>query len=192
MKTGFCVAKGGVQSLLGVTPDISTFAKAMANGYPISAIGGREEVMRTATDIYEVPRSRLVADFIGSINLFEGRVARLSGTEAQVELPDLGGVATAAPVPGLMPGQPVALAVRPEKLTISRQRPEGPNVVPGRVKGVAYFGKDLLYRVALPSGRVLSVISVNARRTGESGWVADWADEVWLSFAPAAAILLLE
>jgi glutamate-1-semialdehyde 2,1-aminomutase len=47
VKTGFRVARGGVQQLLGVTPDISTFAKAMANGYPISAIAGREEVMRT-------------------------------------------------------------------------------------------------------------------------------------------------
>ncbi|MFZ2103057.1 MAG: aspartate aminotransferase family protein [Oricola sp.] len=47
VKTGFRVARGGIQSILGVTPDICTFAKAMANGYPISAIGGREEVMRT-------------------------------------------------------------------------------------------------------------------------------------------------
>ncbi len=47
VKTGFRVARGGVQSLHGVTPDISTFAKAMANGYPISAVAGREEVMRT-------------------------------------------------------------------------------------------------------------------------------------------------
>ncbi|NUB46242.1 aminotransferase class III-fold pyridoxal phosphate-dependent enzyme [Fertoebacter nigrum] len=47
VKTGFRVAKGGVQSLHGVVPDIATFAKAMANGYPIAAIAGREEVMRT-------------------------------------------------------------------------------------------------------------------------------------------------
>jgi len=47
VKTGFRVAKGGVQSLHGVVPDISTFAKAMANGYPIAAVAGREEVMRT-------------------------------------------------------------------------------------------------------------------------------------------------
>jgi glutamate-1-semialdehyde 2,1-aminomutase len=46
VKTGFRVAKGGVQSLHGVRPDITTFAKAMANGFPIAAIGGREEVMR--------------------------------------------------------------------------------------------------------------------------------------------------
>ncbi len=47
VKTGFRVAKGGVQSLHGVVPDIATFAKAMGNGYPIAAIAGRESVMRT-------------------------------------------------------------------------------------------------------------------------------------------------
>ncbi len=47
VKTGFRVAKSGVQSLHGVRPDICTFAKAMANGYPIAAVGGREDVMRT-------------------------------------------------------------------------------------------------------------------------------------------------
>lgn len=47
VKSGFRVAKGGVHSLHGIRPDICTFAKAMANGYPISAVAGREDVMRT-------------------------------------------------------------------------------------------------------------------------------------------------
>jgi glutamate-1-semialdehyde 2,1-aminomutase len=46
VKTGFRVGKGGVQGLLGVRPDITTFAKAVANGYPIAVIAGREDVMR--------------------------------------------------------------------------------------------------------------------------------------------------
>ncbi|MFT5131817.1 MAG: glutamate-1-semialdehyde 2,1-aminomutase [Gammaproteobacteria bacterium] len=46
VKTGFRVAKGGVQELLGVDADLSTFAKSMANGYPISALVGQEEIMR--------------------------------------------------------------------------------------------------------------------------------------------------
>ncbi|MEJ8570154.1 aspartate aminotransferase family protein [Microbaculum marinum] len=46
VKTGFRVAKGGVQELMGVEADICTFAKAMANGYQIAAIGGREDIMR--------------------------------------------------------------------------------------------------------------------------------------------------
>lgn len=46
VKTGFRVAKGGVQELMGVEADICTFAKAMGNGYQIAAIGGREDIMR--------------------------------------------------------------------------------------------------------------------------------------------------
>ena len=47
VKSGFRVGKGGIQGIMGVTPDITTFAKAVANGYPISVVAGREEVMRT-------------------------------------------------------------------------------------------------------------------------------------------------
>lgn len=46
VKTGFRVAKGGVQQLYGVKADLCTFAKAVANGYPISVLAGREEIMR--------------------------------------------------------------------------------------------------------------------------------------------------
>lgn len=47
VKTGFRVGKGGIQGILGVRPDITTFAKAVGNGYPIALVAGREDVMRT-------------------------------------------------------------------------------------------------------------------------------------------------
>jgi len=47
VKSGFRVGRGGIQGLMGVTPDITTFAKAVANGYPISVVAGREAVMRS-------------------------------------------------------------------------------------------------------------------------------------------------
>jgi glutamate-1-semialdehyde 2,1-aminomutase len=47
VKSGFRVGKGGIQGLYGVTPDLTTFAKAVANGYPIAVVAGRESVMRT-------------------------------------------------------------------------------------------------------------------------------------------------
>lgn len=153
---------------------------------------GRIEQIGTATEVYEFPRNRFVASFIGSINMFDGRVVRLDGTQAVVDVPDLGGEIRALQIPALSPGQPVTLAVRPEKLSISRDRPHGTNIVPGEVDGLAYFGKDSLYRVRLPGGRVLSVNAVNARRAGEGSRVADWSDRVWLGFAPDAAILLTE
>ena len=85
----------------------------------------------------------------------------------------------------------MSLALRPEKLLITRERPEGPNVVAGHVKDLAYFGKDSLYRIALAGGGLVQAHAVNARRGDEGARVADWDDEVWLSFDPNAAIVLV-
>jgi glutamate-1-semialdehyde 2,1-aminomutase len=50
VKTGFRVARGGVQELLGFTGDLCTFAKALGNGYPISAVAGRRDIMMQVAD----------------------------------------------------------------------------------------------------------------------------------------------
>lgn len=151
---------------------------------------GRIMQIGTATDVYEYPNSRFVAGFIGSINFFEATVRATHGETAEVDVPDLGGSVTARAIPGLAPGQPVTLGVRPEKIHLARMRHDLPNTFPGTVQSLAYFGKDSLYRIALPSGHVILVNSVNARRAGEHERVADWEDAVFLSFDPAAAILL--
>jgi putrescine transport system ATP-binding protein len=93
-------------------------------------------------------------------------------------------------VPGLVEGQRVTLALRPEKIAITRERPSGGNVVEGVVKDLAYFGKDSLYRITLPSGALVQVHAVNTRRGDEAARVADWHDRVWLSFDPGSAIVL--
>ncbi len=139
-------------------------------------------------EVYEHPASRFVANFLGTVSQFEARVAAVEGESAQVEVPAFGGPVQAVAVPGLAAGDSVTLALRPEKITIHRDRPAGPNALPGRVKDLAYFGKDSLYRVILPAGGLLLVHAVNARRTGEGR--PDWAEDVWLSFEPQAAILL--
>ena len=96
-------------------------------------------------------------------------------------------------VPACATGSKVTLAVRPEKIAISRETARTrPTSSRATVKDLGYFGKDSLYRVKLPSGALVSVNSVNARRAGESERVADWEDKVWLSFDPSSAILLTE
>ncbi|NUB46235.1 ABC transporter ATP-binding protein [Fertoebacter nigrum] len=157
---------------------------------------GQVRQVGTPTDVYEYPASRFVAGFIGAITFFEGVVESLGDT-ARIAVPDFAGpqatgTVQARPTAGLKPGQKVTLAIRPEKFSISRHRPEGPNVLAGVVRDLGYFGKDSLYRVALPSGGLVSVHAVNARRAGEAERVADWEDAVWLSFDPSAAILLGE
>jgi putrescine transport system ATP-binding protein len=147
----------------------------------------------TATDVYEYPKCKMVAGFIGSINMFEGEVTGCSETSTSIAVPKLGMSVTAKPDSRLSLGSKITVAVRPEKIAITREEPTGvQNALPGLVHDLGYFGKDSLYRVKLPTETVLSVNSVNARRVGENQRVAQWEDKVWLSFDPSSVILLLE
>jgi putrescine transport system ATP-binding protein len=141
--------------------------------------------------VYEFPNSRFVANFLGSINAWEATVTAIADV-ITVDVPTLGQKIHARPVEGLQVGQSVSLALRPEKISISRQPLEGSNVIAGEVKDLAYFGKDSLYRITLPSGALISVHAVNANRGAEEERLADWYDKVWLRFTPASAILLTE
>ena len=138
-------------------------------------------------EVYEFPNSRFVAGFIGSVTAFDAEVAAL-GDVVSLDVPALGTTVQARPVPDLTLGQKVTLAIRPENLMLSRAPETGPNVIAGEVKDLAYYGKDSLYRVALPNGTLISVHAVNATRTDDKK--ADWYDKVWLRFDPASAIIL--
>ncbi|MBI1172589.1 polyamine ABC transporter ATP-binding protein [bacterium] len=141
--------------------------------------------------VYEFPNSRFVANFLGSINTWEAKVMSIADV-VTVDVPQLGQRLQARPTSGVQVGQALSLALRPEKITISRTPLQGANVIAGEVKDLAYFGKDSLYRIALPSGALISVHAVNAHRGGDAERLADWYDKVWLDFAPASAILLTE
>lgn len=147
----------------------------------------------TPSEIYEYPESRFVADFIGSTNMFEGKVSASNKGIIKVDVPKLGGAIELASNLVLSRGTKVSVAVRPEKILISRTKPaDGENVFAGVVRDLGYFGKDSLYRVKLPTDLLISVNNVNAKRVGASDRVAQWEDKVWLSFDRASAILLTE
>jgi putrescine transport system ATP-binding protein len=151
---------------------------------------GQVKQIGSPTDVYEYPNSRFVAGFIGSVTTFDGKVVSVDGDTARVEIPAMAAEVTARATGGITPGMPITLALRPEKILISRTKPDGPNAISGVVDDLGYYGKDSLYKVKLPTGTVVSVNSVNARRVSESERVARWEDAVWLSFDPGAAILL--
>ncbi|MEI6097645.1 MAG: ABC transporter ATP-binding protein [Alphaproteobacteria bacterium] len=149
---------------------------------------GQVQQVGSPTEIYEYPINRFVASFIGSITSFEAEVlARENGT-MRLNVPDFGAEITTRDG-NFAAGAKVTLALRPEKLLISKDRPLG-NAVQGVVKDLAYFGKDSLYRITLASGASVQAHAVNQRRGTEAQRVADWDDQVWLSFDPSAAIVL--
>jgi putrescine transport system ATP-binding protein len=137
--------------------------------------------------VYEHPDSRFVANFLGSITQFPARVVSVSGDRALVAVAAFGGSVETGLIPGLVAGEELTLAIRPEKLTILRDKPAGQNAIAGQIKDLAYFGKDSLYRVILPSGDLISVHAVNAKREDNR---PDWYDNIWLGFDAASAILL--
>jgi len=156
------------------------------------AVMDRGEVKQVGnpTEIYEFPASKFVAGFIGSVNSFEATVLAREHRMLRLAVPGLGGEVMARDTAAATQGQKVTLAIRPEKLALSRERPEGANVFHGQVKDLAYFGKDSLYRVALPGGLV-QAHAVNARRGDEGARVVDWDDAVWVAFDPSSAIVLV-
>ena len=145
----------------------------------------------TPTEIYEFPKTKFVADFIGSINQFQGTVKSVTKDKAIVACADWGGGIIVDRDATVDVGQNVSVAVRPEKISINRKTPaKGLNAVEGKVLDLGYFGKDSLYRVKLPSNALVRVNRVNDQRGRETERVAQWEDKVWLSFEPSAAILL--
>lgn len=150
---------------------------------------GEVRQVGTPNEVYEFPNNRFVAGFIGSINTFEATVIAREGGTLRLAVPAFGAEILARDVPGVSPGQAVTMALRPEKAGISRTRPEALNAFEGTVKDLAYFGKDSLYRITLPSGTLVQAHAVNARRGAE---VADWDDAVWLGFEPDSVLVLAE
>jgi putrescine transport system ATP-binding protein len=150
----------------------------------------------TPAGIYENPRSRFVADFIGDVNLLEGRIeGKANGKSADGNMlfaADGIGTTFSARCPDqLEAGATCWLAVRPEKIAISKEKDaKAVNQVSGVVDDIAYVGNLSTYHVRLANGRVIKAQEVNRRRV-ENREIT-WEDEVWLSFTEGAGLLLAE
>ena len=154
------------------------------------AIMDRGEVMQVATpaEIYEAPASRFVADFVGSVNLFEGKIANrdkdiatIEGDTINIRTRNAGDVEQ---------GQKAWFAIRPEKIKVSSKRPANAeyNAAEGEIWDIAYLGDMTVYHVKLPDGRVIKTSSVNSARVIKDPLT--WNDRAWISFASDAGVVL--
>lgn len=154
---------------------------------------GRIVQVATPGEIYERPKTRFIAEFVGDVNILEGHVQgqenglwRVKSQSAEVPL------TIDDPDEVLHSGQAVAIAVRPEKMVIQRD-PPGPgavNVLTGEVWDIGYLGDWTVYRVKLATGEILRVTRANASRFVENP--IDWDEQVYVTFAPDAAVILAE
>jgi putrescine transport system ATP-binding protein len=149
------------------------------------AVMDRGRLMQVAApaDIYERPRSRWVADFIGEVTLIEGRMAdagNFATALGQLRVGDIGTVKA---------GDPAWLALRPEKIGMSAERPAGDlNAVPGTVAEIGYRGDRSIYKVRLADRSLMKVALANAGASGAARFAVD--DLVWLSWRADAGVVL--
>jgi putrescine transport system ATP-binding protein len=145
-------------------------------------------------DIYETPANRFVADFIGNVNLMDGTLVEDEADHVVIDCADCRHH-VAHGITGTL-GMPVTVALRPEKIRISRAEPlpvEGEpgapfNRVRGTVKDMAYFGSFTVFHLALPSGNVLKVSQSNTERQRDDQLV--WGDAAWASWSPLSQVVL--
>ncbi|HET7092123.1 MAG TPA: ABC transporter ATP-binding protein [Thermomicrobiales bacterium] len=138
-------------------------------------------------ELYERPASRLVAEFIGRVNLFEAEIVGTAGPSVVCEAPGLGRIE--APAAAGASGR-VCLAVRPERLRLSSGEPaaEGAIKIAGVVRDVAYFGDASRVAVTPDVGPPLSVSIPNASRHDGDAIALD--QRVWVSWSPADMLVL--
>ena len=141
------------------------------------------------TGLYERPRSRFVADFIGTMNFFEGRVRKSENGTAVVDAGSLGEVeaATDGEAPGV--GDDVVVAIRPEKLKLHFEAPgEGINIVEGRMGPAAYLGDRSHFHIFLPEREQPVAVAVQNMEPSAARAATD--QPVWLSFSGESVVLL--
>jgi putrescine transport system ATP-binding protein len=182
-----------LQRQLGLTFVIVTHdqSEAMTVADRIAVMDhGRLMQVAPPAEVYESPNSRWVADFIGTVNLFEGRVGDHGNI---VEGTALGRLRVGAKI-DVEPHATVWVAVRPEKIRLS-QRQTGPgeapapdNSIAATVVDIGYLGDLSVYKLRSETGASLQAAMANTGSLAARG--IGWNDNVWASFAPEAAIVL--
>ena len=184
-----------IQDELGITFVVVTHdqEEAMTISSRIVVMNkGRFEQVGTPKEIYEFPVNRFVAEFIGTINTFEGIVTVVNDDRIEVYCDQIGETLSALGRQLVEVGQQVQIAVRPEKIFLSRDRPDNDDdvCIEGVVDDLGYLGNRSLYRVRVKSGRIVQVSSQNRRRSVSR--FLEWDDKVWISWRPRSAVVLLD
>ena len=174
-------------------------ALAMASRCAVMNRGLLQQVA-TPSDLYEYPNSRFVADFIGQVNLFEGRLSVDEPDHAMVESAEL-------PAPifldhGVTGGSQTNLwvALRPEKIELHKRAegaaapvledtPAGCNVAAGTIRHITYLGSESAYEVELEGGRRVKALRSNLTRRDQEDFT--WDEPVWLAWHACSPAVLL-
>jgi putrescine transport system ATP-binding protein len=185
----------GLQDKLGVTFLVVTHdqEEAMTLASRIGVMDHGEIVQAgTPSEIYEFPSSRFVADFVGSVNIFEGKLLEDEPEYVRIGSAELGAAIYVSHGISAAPESTVWAAIRPEKIFMSTAPPAdaghgNDNLVRGVVQDIAYLGDLSIYLVKLPGGKVVRVTQPNTSRHAEA---ITWEQQVYLSWDASSPVVL--
>ena len=180
-----------LQDKLGVTFIVVTHdqEEAMTLASRIGVMNHGEIVQAgTPSEIYEFPGSKFVADFVGSVNIFEGKLIEDEPEHVRIASDELGATIYVSHGISAPPEAIVWAAIRPEKVFMSTAPPEGTdNVVRGAVQDIAYLGDLSIYLVKLATGKVVRVTQPNTSRHAEA---ITWDQQVYLSWDSTSPVVV--
>ncbi len=183
-----------IQERLGVTFVVVTHdqEEAMTLATRIGVMNqGRIVQVGTPHEIYEFPSTRFTAEFIGNVNMFEGRITEDEPDHLRIDSPELGSDIYIGHGVSAAPDATVWAAVRPEKMLLAREAPrEEVNRAQGTIREIAYMGDMSIYLVQLDSGKTVRITQPNTHRHAESRLT--WDDRVWVSWHESSAVVVTE
>jgi putrescine transport system ATP-binding protein len=143
----------------------------------------------TPDEIYEQPNSRYTAEFIGSVNLFDGKIKDDHADYVTIQCTGMEHLIYIGHGITGFEGQDVAVAVRPEKIAVDKAEPEqAHNKIKGIIEDIAYFGSHSVYHVRTESGLKVMANFANAQRWASERFT--WNDEVWLSWGENSGVVV--
>ncbi len=150
---------------------------------------GRYLQIDTPTQLYGAPQNREVADFIGTMNFFDARVREVLEDKVGIDAGPLGHLTASPGKLAFSVGQNVLAAIRPEKITISSDKPAGGNAVEGVMDATAYLGDRSHFYVRI--GGVEKPVAVSAQNLDEAHIFGEHHQgPIWLSWSDDAVVLL--
>lgn len=143
------------------------------------------------SEVYEFPNSRFTAEFIGTVNLFDGTIKEDEPDHAVIASDDTDAdIFFDHGITGSI-GMRVSVAVRPEKIIVSREKPEGLyNWTQGTVEEIVYLGGFSTYYVKLANGKQVIATQANLNRTIHER--PTWDEKIYLSWLPVSGVMLIK
>ena len=181
-----------IQDKVGVTFVVVTHdqEEAMTLSTRIAVMDrGRFIQTGTPTEIYEYPRDRFVADFIGSANILDAKV--VSNLEGTIEVSTYLGKFAFKSNSNISEGSDLFVGLRPEKISISKAASKSKNTT-GYIDDIGYFGDYSIYKVRLDEGQIIDVTAQNQKRPKNAKDMLTYEDKVNLNWDNSSAMLLLK